>query len=542
MGDVNGLELLFESEDPSVSSSSLGRHIKKPALPQRISQDQSSSNQNSSLGSTDSFRNGRNGEDDVIEDKRADPQLDSQGQEPSDQPWPLDGHIRRRRLSPGASEVSDISAKKIRSLENGDPAILPDSGIANDKPSPHFLEGVTSSQPSLKPFVTQKDSEVLKGNSFKTLSIPDSQISFQDPFSDRISPVQLRVRTDLLRKSHHHHHSRDKARSLPSSPTGKKPSNAARRGTVQSAVESQAKRKIQAAQPLNSHSNPSGESTIHQMNRAAKLSIASNDSLISAEEDLPLPPFSIPTYLDLELSSHKPPSQYIRPSPDFVPFESSKVKLEKLVNFLILPMKLELFIGFGTLVCFDSWLYMFTILPLRFCKAVWILCRWLKKNAIYEIADLGTSISNALAEIWHQQRVSKGLDLKTKPNSEKINKSSRHHVTYAGKIEGDATTREDRQPSILHRKPASFNKGIFKHKRTRSIPSALAADHKADLLKGLLFTISCIFLTQLDASRMYHNIRGQATIKLYVIYNVLEVGYPYCDRLSYNANDTKGVR
>ncbi|KAK3044350.1 hypothetical protein LTS18_001509, partial [Coniosporium uncinatum] len=29
---------------------------------------------------------------------------------------------------------------------------------------------------------------------------------------------------------------------------------------------------------------------------------------------------------------------------------------------------------------------------------------------------------------------------------------------------------------------------------------------------------------RLDASRMYHNIRGQAAIKLYVIYNVLEVG------------------
>jgi hypothetical protein len=38
---------------------------------------------------------------------------------------------------------------------------------------------------------------------------------------------------------------------------------------------------------------------------------------------------------------------------------------------------------------------------------------------------------------------------------------------------------------------------------------------------------SCFILLRFDASKMYHNIRGQSAIKLYVIYNVLEV----CDRL-----------
>lgn len=51
-------------------------------------------------------------------------------------------------------------------------------------------------------------------------------------------------------------------------------------------------------------------------------------------------------------------------------------------------------------------------------------------------------------------------------------------------------------------------------------------DHKADLLKGLLVLFSCSILMYFDASRMYHSIRGQAAIKLYVIYNVLEVDYP----------------
>jgi hypothetical protein len=51
----------------------------------------------------------------------------------------------------------------------------------------------------------------------------------------------------------------------------------------------------------------------------------------------------------------------------------------------------------------------------------------------------------------------------------------------------------------------------------------LQATHKADLLKGLLVIMSSIMLMKLDPSRIYHNVRGQAAVKLYVIYNALEV-------------------
>jgi hypothetical protein len=61
----------------------------------------------------------------------------------------------------------------------------------------------------------------------------------------------------------------------------------------------------------------------------------------------------------------------------------------------------------------------------------------------------------------------------------------------------------------------------------KSVPSALLPDDKADMLKGLLIICTSLVLLRLDASRMYHWIRGQAAIKLYVIYNLLEV----CDRL-----------
>lgn len=55
------------------------------------------------------------------------------------------------------------------------------------------------------------------------------------------------------------------------------------------------------------------------------------------------------------------------------------------------------------------------------------------------------------------------------------------------------------------------------------MPSNLTSVHKADLLQGAVIICSSIFLMNLDASRMYHFIRAQSAMKLYVIYNVLEV-------------------
>jgi hypothetical protein len=52
----------------------------------------------------------------------------------------------------------------------------------------------------------------------------------------------------------------------------------------------------------------------------------------------------------------------------------------------------------------------------------------------------------------------------------------------------------------------------------------LTSFHKADLLQGAILICSSIALMNLDASRMYHFIRAQSAIKLYAIYNLLEVG------------------
>lgn len=52
----------------------------------------------------------------------------------------------------------------------------------------------------------------------------------------------------------------------------------------------------------------------------------------------------------------------------------------------------------------------------------------------------------------------------------------------------------------------------------------LRLSHKCDLVKALITMGTLVILHRItDASQMYHSVRGQETLKLYVIFNVLEV-------------------
>ncbi|KIV80128.1 hypothetical protein PV11_07649 [Exophiala sideris] len=217
---------------------------------------------------------------------------------------------------------------------------------------------------------------------------------------------------------------------------------------------------------------------------------------------IPLPPVSIPTYLQLELSSQRPSPLYIHRSAnsDF-PYESSRAKIERLLNFLLLPPHLESVLWFGTVACLDSWLYIFTILPLRLLKSFYLLTKSWGVNLATEVNFVSNFVYNGAGRMWTRRRGS----LPPNPTRRTSGPSA-------------PDTRASQNP--LHGRTRY-------HQRTKSVPSTLLPDDKADMLKGLLIISTCLILLRLDASRMYHWVRGQAAIKLYVIYNILEV----CDRL-----------
>ncbi|KAJ1548901.1 hypothetical protein HK405_013225, partial [Cladochytrium tenue] len=129
--------------------------------------------------------------------------------------------------------------------------------------------------------------------------------------------------------------------------------------------------------------------------------------------------------------------------------ESYDVKKERVQNFLAVPMELEKLMTFGYFICLDSFLYIFTILPMRIAIASWTLLRSL------------------------------------------------------------------------------FTRGV-----------QLKAAQKCDIMKGALVVACWLMLENIDASRLYHSIRLQATVKLYVIFNVLEVGDKLCSAFGHDILDS----
>ncbi|KAI4750374.1 DUF747-domain-containing protein [Aureobasidium sp. EXF-3400] len=264
-------------------------------------------------------------------------------------------------------------------------------------------------------------------------------------------------------------------------------------------------------------------SEYNQGAEALKLSSMSDSLPSPMPATIPVPPLSLPTYLQLELSSERPSALYIHrsASSDF-PYESSKAKFERLYNFLALPPQLEQTLVFGALACLDAWLYTFTILPLRFLKAIGILIKWWVQSMIKEFRDISSFIYSGLGRVWHRrtQPPSANPSRRSSLSSPLIDPASapaNTSIPLDGHDDTNSTRFQQMPPKLKIPNP------LYRHRRSKSTPSALLPNHKADLLHGALIIISCMILVQFDASRMYHKIRGQAAIKLYVIYNVLEV-------------------
>jgi hypothetical protein len=248
---------------------------------------------------------------------------------------------------------------------------------------------------------------------------------------------------------------------------------------------------------------------------------------------LPLPPMSMPTFLSLELSAQRPSPLYIyRATTDDFPYESSELKYQRLINFMKIPVKIEGILAFGALACLDAWMHTLTILPLRFLLAIGILVKWWGSVLIKEVRDIWAFVFNGLPRVWRRRRQTDAASVPPTPSEEEAppmsrKPSSNATATTTARQTVPVSTTFKFPPELKDPRPRRTRNSRFRHRRTKSTPSALMPSHKADILKGLLIVFSCFVLMRFDASRMYHGIRGQSAIKLYVIYNLLEV----CDRL-----------
>lgn len=247
-------------------------------------------------------------------------------------------------------------------------------------------------------------------------------------------------------------------------------------------------------------------------------------------QSIPLPPMSIPTYLQLELSATRPSPLYIyRSASTEFPYESSKVKFERLLNFLLLPPQLEQVLYFGSLACLDAWLYTFTILPLRFFNALGILISWWGHVLAKECRFITGFVYHGTSRMWQRRNERRSGESLSPTRS--VSHPSRPSVSATTSYQSQAGRPSDafRRSGTIESTPRVSGERRprqgwgRRHRRMKSQPSSLSSYNKADLLQGAVIIFSSFFLMQLDASRMYHSIRAQSAIRLYVIYNLLEV-------------------
>lgn len=252
---------------------------------------------------------------------------------------------------------------------------------------------------------------------------------------------------------------------------------------------------------------------------------------------IPLPPMSLPTHLQLELAAQRPSPLYIhQPHCNDIPYESHAAKFERLKNVLLIPPYLERTLNFGAVACLDAWLYTFTILPIRFVFALGVLVRWWAYLLAKEIKWLIGYVWTGMGRLWKRGRTGRlrsVSDVSDDSRSRSCSRASERSIDGAGppglrqrpnvsRVNSRVRGGEESKSSQKKRNPGPKS-GTFRHRRTKSVASSLSAFHKADLLQGAVIICSSLALMRLDASRMYHFIRAQSAIKLYVVYNILEV-------------------
>ena len=216
-------------------------------------------------------------------------------------------------------------------------------------------------------------------------------------------------------------------------------------------------------------------------------------------------------------------SKSCQSAPIAAAYETPEVKMERLLNFILLPPHLEQVLWFGTFACFDAWLYMFTVLPLRFLRVARNLLQYFGEELAFEASFIYNFVYSGIGRTW--TRYSSSL-WSSAPSRRRLNLVPRR--SRSDSETGQGTGRRRTSVSTKARPPKDIEQckaQMRQQQRRASLPNLSASD-RADFLKGLVIVTTAFILMKFDASMMYHSIRGQATIKLYVIYNVLEVSNP----------------
>lgn len=149
--------------------------------------------------------------------------------------------------------------------------------------------------------------------------------------------------------------------------------------------------------------------------------------------------------------------------------------VDNIKNFLSVPLQIESFVGLGFVLCIDAYLYILTFLPIR---------------VIFSFMMLALECIN---------RVVPMAPFRSKVSS----------TTGTSDKKGGASTTHTKEKK---RNVSNNVNGIFFHRI-----------QAYDIIRGALVLIGFYSLQLLNMSRVYHFIRGQSMIKLYVLTSMIEI-------------------
>jgi transmembrane anterior posterior transformation protein 1 len=155
-------------------------------------------------------------------------------------------------------------------------------------------------------------------------------------------------------------------------------------------------------------------------------------------------------------------------------------------NLVQVPMRLEKLLFFTVCICADEFLFLFTLLPIRCAVAV--------------VSMLCVTMLSLVRYVDRSVRRSGWRLVSSKPSSP-LGTSTQH-----------AACRVDRY-------------------RVSSV---------IDLMHLSIFVFTSVVLSSFDISYIYHNIRGQSVIKLYVLFNVMEIFDRLCCSFGVDILDSLG--
>ncbi|KAJ2879638.1 hypothetical protein H4R27_005188, partial [Coemansia aciculifera] len=194
------------------------------------------------------------------------------------------------------------------------------------------------------------------------------------------------------------------------------------------------------------------------------------------------------------------------------------LKRQRVSQFMRVPWHVEKLLWFGIAICFDALIYVFSILPAKFVRALlqlsvalfFELPIFIEQACMSSYAQVAIGV---LPEAWAQRLVLIGC--------------------RAQRLVGQLSGRLDQGATL-----------------GGNVVRWLSPTQLFDFYRGLLLIVTCAILCHMDAAQMYHSIRAQSSLKLYFIFSALDIfdrllssfGHDVMDALQSTVTDPRSQR